>query len=460
MLLKSELNKLKTKLNSNGILSKSEECCCYAEDALNTRDKKRNPDLVVFVETVEDIQFILKYAYEHEIPVIARGAGTNMVGACTCPNGGIVLNFTKMNKILNIEPANMTVTVQSGVVLGELKQETDNFGLFFPPDPSNYKVSTIGGAIAQSSGGALSFKYGTIKDYVLSLKVVTAKGEIMTIGSGTIKDATGYHLAQLMVGSEGTLAVIAEATLKLIPKPETRRSLLAYFENIEDVVFAVDNLVTSNIFPSAIDFMDKNSIITVENFSKCGLRTEYSGVLFVELDGQISSMNEQLDKTKEILENSNVKNIRVAKDEAESELLWQARRVSYAATTALAPDVISDDIIVPRKNLGRMVNKCHEIAEKYNLKMCLIGHVGDGNLHPQIALNLDDDIEFKNCMDAKAEMYKFAIQLGGTLSGEHGIGIEKKEYMANSVDITAVEYMKAIKKIFDTKNILNPGKIF
>ena len=460
MLLKNKIKDLKTIIKSNNILTSEEECYCYATDATNLIKSSESPDVVVFVESIEDVQKVLKFAYKNEIPVVSRGAGTNMVGACTTNKGGIVLNFSKMNKILEINPSNMTARVQPGVILGDLKTAVEGLGLFFPPDPSNYKVSTVGGAIAQSSGGAMTFKYGTTKDYVLSLKVVTSDGKLMTLGANTIKDAVGYHLAQLMVGSEGTLAIIVEAELKLIPKPETRRAVSAYFDSVEDAVKAVDNIIDLQIFPAAIDFMDKNAIKTVEEYSHCGLNLSKEGLLLIELDGYSANMDYLIQTTTQALNDAGITEIRIASSEKESEDIWQARRVSFAATTRLAPDVVTDDIIVPRHNLGKIVRRCNEIADKYNLKLCMVGHIGDGNLHPQIALDLEDETELKTCMEAKSEMYNAAIELGGTISAEHGVGIEKIPYLRSVVDSNAIEYMKMIKRMFDPKNILNPGKIF
>ena len=459
MLLKNKINEMKSFIKNSNILASEEECYCYAEDSSNIIKSKKMPDVVVFAETVEDIQNTLKYAYENEIPVISRGAGTNMVGSCVAENGGIILNFSRMNKILETDKTNMTARVQPGVVLGELKNAANEIGLFFPPDPSNYEVSTIGGAIAQSSGGALGLKYGTAKDYVLSLKVVTSNGELITLGSKTSKSSAGYHLTELISGSEGTLAVIAEATLKLIPKPESQMSVFAYFDDIEKGSNAVSKIIDNGILPSAIDFMDKNSIQTVEEYAKCGLNTDMELLLLITSDGDTCSVNNQIEQIKEILQQSGSSDI-ITSGQKESALIWKARRSSFASTARLAPDVVTDDIIVPRSNFANMVKSCKNIAKKYNLNMCMVGHAGDGNIHPQIALNLENEEEFRRYMNAKAEIYDAAISLGGTISAEHGIGLEKKAYLQKAVDSTALDYMKMIKKVFDPKNILNPGKIF
>ena len=459
MLLKNKLDKIKSLLKNDNVLANLEEHYCYSQDSYNLESATKLPDLVVFVETIEDVQNILKYANLYEIPIIARGAGTNMVGACTCKQGGIVLNFSKMNKIIDINPINMTTTVQPGVIMGYLKNEVDKLGLFFPPDPSNYKVSTVGGAIAQSSGGAMSFKYGTMKDYVLSLKVVTASGELIKFGTDTIKDAAGYHIAQLMVGSEGTLGIVVEAVLKLIPRPETSKTIVAYFNNIESCVNTVTKLLTNNIYPSTIDFMDKNSMLTTEDYIHAGIKTDNNCMLLIKLDDFDSSIKEQVKKVENLLQDSNIKEY-IIPNKIEEEAIWNARRSSYSATTRLAPDVISDDIIVPRDKIALLVNRCNEISAKYDLKMCLVGHIGDGNLHPQIALNLDNEEEFRNYNNAKAEIYAYVFELGGSISAEHGIGLAKLPYLGNTIDKGALEYMKTLKQVFDPKNILNPEKIF
>ena len=459
MLLKSEIDDIKKCLN-NEILTDSTELYCYAEDATNTRINLQSPDVVIFPETVQDVQKVVKYANERKIPIIARGAGTNMVGACTCPKGGIVLNFSKMNKILDFNTIDMTMTVQPGVVLDDIKKLAVTEGLFYPPDPSNFKVSTIGGSIAQSSGGAMGFKYGTTKDYILSLTVVLADGSIMKFGAKTIKDAVGYHLNQLIIGSEGTLAIVVEAELKLIPKPEAEKTILVYYSKIEDAVNGVNNILKARVFPSTIDFMDKNSIVTVENFKKCGLKTDMEAMLLINIDGFECSMEYQQELVKNALESSGAELIEIAKDEEQKENIWAARRASFAATAQLAPDVVTDDIIVPRSKIAEMIVGTRNICDKYGLNVCMVGHLGDGNIHPQVALDLNDDVQFKNFQSAKSEIYKLVVNLGGTISAEHGIGIEKIDYFEELIGNSVVDKMRELKQLFDPNNILNPNKIF
>ncbi len=460
MLLKSKTEQLKSFLKNENLLFREEERYCYAEDSANLRIETVIPDVVVFVETIEDVQNVLKYANIHKIPVVPRGAGTNMVGSCVTNKGGIVLNFAKMNKILEFNPDDMTMRVQPGVILGDIKALAETEKLFYPPDPSNYKVSTIGGSIAQSSGGARSFKYGTTKDYILSLKVVLADGTLVALGSGTIKDAVGYHLNQLIVGSEGTLAVVVEAQLKLIPLPETSVVVTAYFNDIENAAGAVNGIIKERVFPATIDFMDKNSISTVEKFYPSGLNTDKECLLLIEIDGFESSMDTQIQRVEKVLRENGAADIVCISDKEQMEAVWTARRASYGAAAKLAPDIVTDDVIVPRSSLAKMVKGCRDICEKYSLHVCIVGHVGDGNIHPQIALNIENDDEFKNLMSAKSEIYSLAVELGGTISAEHGVGLEKMSYIDKVLDKESIEYMKRIKHLFDPNGILNPNKIW
>ena len=454
------ISELKKNITPDKILTSEEERYVYAQDSSNIPDIKNIPDAVVFPETTEQVQKILKLAHKYKTPVICRGAGTNVVGACTVSHGGIILNFTRMNKILNISRENMTAVVQPGVILKDLQTAVEKIGLFYPPDPSNMAVSTIGGSIAQSSGGAKTFKYGSTKDYILDLTVVDASGEIIKTGSGTIKNAAGYNLNSLFAGSEGTLGIITEATLKLIPKPEAKKVFMAYFDSVTEAVKTVNAVIEQRIFPATIDFMDKNAIQTVEKFYPAGLLTSKEAALIIEIDGFKVSMPYQEKIITDILKSCNASDIKASHNDEEYEKIWTARRSSMGACAKLKPNVTTDDIIVPRKNLAAMVTGIQHICEKYNLTTCLVGHVGDGSIHPQIPIDYNDKTEYQNYKLAKTEIYKLTADLGGTISGEHGIGVLKRDYLSMTVNPNAIEYMRKIKKAFDPDNILNPYKIF
>lgn len=462
MLMKTNklISDLKKSLSSCNVLETLEERYAYAQDATNIKEIKNLPDVVVFVENIEQVQNVVKLANKYKTPIICRGAGTNVVGACSTEHGGIILNFSKMNKILEINRENMTARVQSGVVLGDLQKAVESFGLFYPPDPSNLAVSTIGGSIAQSSGGAKSFKYGTTKDYVIDMKVVMANGEILQTGSNTIKNATGYNLNTLFVGSEGTLGIVIEATIKLIPKPESKKVLMAYFDTVKKAVSAVNKIIEHRIFPATIDFMDKNAIQTVEKFYPANLLTDKEAALIIEIDGFECSMDYQEKIIVDILNSSDASAIQASHNEEEYNRIWTARRSSMGACAKMKPNVTTDDVIVPRENLEKLVLGIREICEKYNLAVCMVGHVGDGSVHPQIPIDYSDEAEYKRYKLAKAEIYDLTAKLDGILSGEHGVGSLKREHINKVVNSVALDYMRQIKKTFDPNNILNPYKIF
>ncbi len=458
MLMNRTIKELESALSRENVLSTLEERYAYSEDASNIRHAV--PDVVVFAESIEQVQRVVKIANRNGIPVICRGAGTNTVGSCLAEHGGIILNFSKMNKILEINKENMTARVQPGVIVGELQKEVEKMGLYYPPDPSNLAVSTIGGSIAQNSAGARTFKYGSTKDYVLDMLVVTSDGNLLRTGSNTIKNATGYNLGSLFIGSEGTLGIVVEATLKLITKPQCSKVIMAYFDNLEDTTNAVTAVIGEQISPATLDFMDKNALATVEKFNPIGLLTDKEAALIIEIDGMESSLDEQKDIIVKALKSCKASAIQYSSNERESQRIWQARRSSMAACARLKPHVTTDDVIVPRENLPKLVKGIQDICKKYELTVCMVGHVGDGSVHPQIPLDLNNKKEYENYKLAKSEIYELTISLGGTLSGEHGIGIEKRKHITKVLSTSTLDYMRTIKKVFDPNNILNPYKIF
>lgn len=452
--------KLRHIVAAQNVLTDLEERYVYALDATNKQNIENLPDAVVFVETIEQVQQVVRLAYENEIPIIARGAGTNLVGACIVKKGGIVLNFSKMNKILEINQENLTVRVQPGAVVGDLQAAVEKLGYIYPPDPSNLKVSTIGGSIALSSSGPRTFKYGSTKDYVIDLKIVLADGSIISTGSNTAKNSTGYHLSQLFIGSEGTLGIVVEALLKLIPKPEGSKVILAYFDRISDAVHAVNVILQNKLMPATLDIMDKKTLQTIEKFYPANLLTDKDAALFLEVDGYLASLEYQQNKIVELCKKSGAAEIQFSETDEDAQRIWTARRSAFGACVKLKPNVVAEDIVVPREKITELVNGVRKICEDNSLTVCIVGHIGDGNVHPNISLDLRDETDVKNYQKTKDEIHQLAIDLGGTLSGEHGIGCEKSKYMTNAIDEVTLEYMKKIKKVFDEKGILNPGKIF
>ena len=454
------INSLKLILGNQNVLTDYEDRYCYAYDATAIGDNLYLPDLVVLPENKEQICQIVKLANENNIPIVTRASGTNLVGGCIPLKGGIIIHLSKMNRILNIDKNNLICVVEPGVVVEKLQEEVANIGLFYPPDPASLKVSTIGGSIAQSSGGPRGFKYGTTKDYVLGLEVVMADGSIIKTGGKTVKNVTGYNLTQLFVGSEGTLGIIVEATLRLIPKPEEQRVLLACFDSMDQAAEAITGIISAKITPATLDIMDKNTMQTIENFHHTGLPTDMDAVLVIEVDGFRESVNVQIQQIIDICNKFGVKNIRASQNQQEADELWFARRSAFGAVARLRPNVLTEDAVVPRDKIPEFISRIRNISDKYNLTVCIMGHAGDGNIHPNFSLDLRDKEEAENFEKAVEELFDAAIELGGSLSGEHGIGMLKSGFMKKALDENSIKYMKEIKKLFDPKNILNPGKIF
>ena len=442
------------------VLFSDDELTTYSTDSTNIVNAEEKADAVIFASNTNQISNIMKYAYKNSISVIARAAGTNLCGACLPKKGGIILDFSKMNKILEINKDNLSCIVEPGVVIEDLKNAVEQKDLFYPPDPSNLKVSMIGGSIGLSSGGPHTFKYGSTKDYIINLEIVTSDGTIMQTGSSCAKDVTGYNLTQLFVGSEGTLGIITKATIRLIPKPEAKRIMLAYFDNLEDTSKTVNNIISNLITPSVIDLLDKNTLQTIESFYPSGLLTDKEAALLIEIDGFKANLDRQYERIIQICKNNHSEYIQTATTQEEEDKIWIARRSSFGATAKLAPNVVTEDVVVPRENIVALVKGIRKICDKYELKTCIMGHIGDGNIHPNIALDLRNPVELNNFKKAKTELFELALSLKGRPSGEHGIGCEKSYFIEKALDSTCLHYMKIIKKSFDPKNILNPGKIF
>lgn len=451
---------LKDIVGKANVLSSYEDCYAYSFDATNATENIGICDVVVMPSSTDEVAEILKFANKNSIPVVARCAGTNHVGACIPKKGGIVVSFAKMDKIIEINKDNLTCTIEPGVVVGDLQKEVEKMGLFYPPDPSNLAVSMIGGSIALSSAGSRTFKYGSTKDYVIDLEVVLADGSIIKTGSSCAKNVTGYNLTQLFVGSEGTLGLVTKATVKLIPKPEATRVMLLYFNSLESAVNLVNEVISHLIMPSVIDLMDKNTLKTIEEFYPSGLLTDKEAAILLELDGNENAISADYDKIIEVCKTSEVAEIRVANTKEEEDRIWIARRASFGASANLAPQVVTGDIVVPRDKIVELVHGIKEIFSKYSLKSCILGHIGDGNIHPNVALDPRNKEELSSYNKAKEEIFDLAIALGGTITGEHGIGCEKVKYMQKVLSKETISYMKQIKKMFDPKGILNPGKLF
>ena len=453
------VNDLK-KICPDNFLYKKEDLYVYAYDTSQNPDEIILPLAVVFPKNAKDVSNIVKYAKKNNLNVIPRAQGTNHCGATRPIKNSIIIHFSKMDKIIKIDKENLIAIVEPNVVIGNLNKELDKLNLFFPPDPSNLAVSTIAGAVALCAGGPRTFKYGNTKDYVINLEVVLSDGTIVNTSKNLSKNVTGYNITSLFVGSEGTLGIVTKVTLKLIPKPETRLLNLAYFKTLENAAKCVNKIIDKGLIPSVIDLLDNNTIKTIEKFNPCGLLTDKEAVLLIELDGFKQNVLYEEEILKEILIKSGADEIIQAKNEAENEKIWKARRGAYSAVTQLKPNVVTEDIVVPKTKIVETVRKIKEISDKYGIIVCIMGHIGDGNIHPNFALDLSNEKEKNNFEKLKDELFNYAIISEGTLSGEHGIGTHKKKYLADALDKNAFNLMKNLKEFFDKDNILNNGKMF
>jgi glycolate oxidase len=372
----------------------------------------------------------------------------------------MVLDMSQMKEKLLIDRENLLAIVSPGIITGDIHKKAEEAGLFYPPDPSSSHVSTIGGNILENSSGPKGLKYGTTKEYVIGLEVVTPLGDIIRTGGKTVKNVTGYDLTRLIVGSEGTLGIVTEIILRLIPKPPARKTLLAAFDRVEDSGHAITKILSSGILPAAMELMDNACIRAVEAYSPCGLPVEKEAIVIIEVDGHPAAIEEEIEKCGEICRQQGASMVNVAKNEAEREAIWKARKMVSPAITRMGPTKISEDATVPRSQIPAMMKKLRQIREKYQLQLVVFGHAGDGNLHPNIITDKRNKEEMKRVEMAIGEIFEAAVSLGGTLSGEHGIGTLKAPYMEMELGPVGLEMMRKIKNSWDPNGILNPGKIF
>jgi glycolate oxidase len=415
---------------------------------------------VVLPTTAEQVSRILKLADDNQIPVTPRGAGTNVSGGSIPIKGGIVLCTTRMNKILDINKANLTATVEPGVVLHDLNLALAKQSLFYPPDPQSFLGCTIGGTVAENAGGPYCVKYGVTKQYILGLEVVLANGYIMKLGGVTVKNRTGYELMMLFTGSEGTLGVITKITLKLIPMPLANKTMMAVFDDIAVGGQAVSNILASGVVPAKIEFVDNFILRRIEEMTPMGLPVEAKALMLLQADGSPAAVEAEAQQIVDVLKKSGAKEVRVAKDADEAMKYWKMRSAGFAATYGAAHTVLSEDVAVPRDRLADFIHKLEEISARTGFFICYLGHAGDGNLHPSIFTDIRNKEEFARAQQAMEEIFEAALSVGGVLSGEHGIGLEKQRFLKKAMDPVALSLMRKIKGILDPNHILNPGKVW
>ena len=430
----------------------------YCYDA--TR-KRYAPDGVIFPKDESDVSEILKYCNEHKITIIPRGAGSGFTGGALASSGGIIMALEKhMNKILEIDLENMVAVVQPGVINKDLQKEVEKLGLFYPPDPASETYSTLGGNVSENSGGMRAAKYGITKDYVMALRAVLPNGDVIRAGKRTIKDVAGFNITGILIASEGALAVITEITLKLISKPKFSKTAMGVFPSVKSAMNAVFKTMAAGVTPVAMEFLDNLSIKAVEERFHRGLPTSAGAILVSEMDGNDESViNADLERLKEHFIANGASEFKVAKDANESSDIWFARRNCSQAINCYGSLKINEDITVPRSKLPALLEKIAEISAKYNVTTPCFGHTGDGNVHTNVMVDKNDPEAVKRGHEAITEIFKATVELGGTLSGEHGIGISKAPFMSLAFSEAEMNLFRAIKKAFDPNNILNPNKM-
>ena len=435
-------------------LDAPEDLATYSYDAFMAEFR---PDGVIVPESAEEISRIMRVANREKINIIPRGAGTNICGGSLAKKGGIIIAFHRMSKILEIDPGNICAVVQPGVVNADLQKAVARYGLMYPPDPASMNVSTLGGNVALNAGGPRGVKYGVTRDYLLGLEVVLPSGEVIRTGGKTLKNVSGYDLTRLMCGSEGTLGIITEITVRLVPLAPAKATLQAVFSDLDDAATTVSAIIGSGIVPTTLELIDKVVLDVIGDYGGARFHKEAEALLLIEVDGEEALVEGQGERIEKFCRERGAFLVERAGTPDEAEKLWQARRTAFGAVASQRPNCIVEDATVPVKRLPEIIRKIVGVADKYRLKIGVLAHAGDGNLHPLIMTDLRDEDEMARVHKALEEIYEAAIAMGGTLSGEHGIGIAKAKFMEMEFSRSTMEIMRGIKKVFDPNNILNPG---
>jgi glycolate oxidase len=441
------------------VLSTPEDLAVYGYDGTFAEG---NPDLVVLPENTEQVSRIVKLAAEEKIAIIPRGMGSGMAaGSVPTGKGEMVISLTRMNRIFEIDTENATVHVEAGIITAILQAEVEKFGLCFPPDPSSIRHSTIGGNIACNAGGPHCLKYGVTDDYVLGLTIVLANGQILKTGGKPIKNVTGYDLNSLFTGSEGTLGVITEALLRLVTKPGFTKTALAEFASLYDASRTVNAILMAGVVPASLELMDQTALVCIEQAMHLGLNTNVEASIIIETDGaDAQTVTNEIEKCVKICLESGAQSVKLAQNDSERANLWKARRSMAPSLARLSPNKLGEDISVPRSAIPEIIQRLRKISEKYGLPIVIFGHAGDGNLHPNVLFDKRDPEQWKKVEMAVAEIFEQTLEVGGTLSGEHGIGVLKRPYLAKALGNVSMEVQKQIKFALDPHNLMNPGKIF
>ena len=454
---RSILKKLQKILDKDGIKTNKEELVLYSYDATG---KSYLPDAVVFPTSEDQISQVLKLANKEYFFVTPRGSGSGMTGGSLPVQGGVVMVLNRLNRILKIDTDNFYIKVEPGVITGDLHTAVETKGLFYPPDPASSSFCTIGGNVGECAGGPRAVKYGVTRDYILGLRAVLPSGEIIKTGVDTSKGVAGYDLTRLLTGSEGTLAIVSEITLKLIAKPEKVKTMALLFDKIDDAANTVSAIIRESVLPRCVEFMDRASINCVKENFEFELADNIEALLLIEIDGDSEIVDKNYKKLIEFCENRNVSNIICANNQKDAIELWKARKALSPALFKLAPDKINEDIVVPVDKIPQLVKKIELLKKESGLFIACFGHAGDGNIHCNIMYNKQNKTDLMRAQKAVDQLFAITLELGGTITGEHGVGITKMKYLPDEIGEVEIQIMKKIKEVFDPNGILNPGKIF
>ena len=452
------LTELRRIVGVENVLISQEDLIPYSFDG--TAALQKMPGCVAFVQNTDQVSQILKLANHARIAVVTRGSGTGLSGGSLPSTDCIVLCTVKMDKLLELDRANLTLLVEPGITTLAVADAAGAAGLFYPPDPGSMKISTIGGNVAENSGGLRGLKYGVTRNYVMGLEVVLPDGEIMWLGNKCVKDVAGYSLKDIFIGSEGTLGVITKVLLRLIPKPQAKKTMVATFSQMDHAAEAVSAIIAAQIIPCTLEFLDRMTIHCVEDFAKIGLPLDCEALLLMETDGHPAVVAEEAAQMERICRERGCLEVRVAKDEVEGNKLASARRSAFSALARVAPTTILEDATVPRSELAKMIRFVEATAKKYRLRIGTFGHMGDGNLHPTFLTDERNHDEMHRVEEAFKEIFDEAIRLGGTITGEHGIGLAKKSFLPKFAGPAQMRVMRELRRALDPAGILNPGKMF
>jgi len=445
-------------VGSESVRDDEQSLVAYAADALG---QGHPPDLVVLPKTADEIAEVARLCTEYRIPLVVRGAGTGYTGGAVPTSGGVVLSLERMNRILEIDEVNLLAVVEPNVINGDLQRAVERVGLFYPPDPASLESSSIGGNVAECAGGPRAFKYGTTKRYVLALEAVLPTGQIIRTGSKAVKNVVGYDLTQLLVGSEGTLAIITRVTLRLIPKPPVRVTLSAAFPSARHAVDAVTGVIARRVVPATIELIDGDSLRALEAYlGRTVVPAGATAMVIVECDGIQAAVDEESRHVEDACREAGASEIRRAASEAEREDVWNVRRQLSLALRATGLLKINHDVVVPRGRVPQLLDAVGELARQYQLRVASFGHAGDGNIHVNLMVDKNDADELKRARQAERRLFERVVALEGSISGEHGIGFAKAPYLSLELSAEEIALMKRVKTAFDPAGILNPGKIF